>query len=397
MTRRLRHLPLIVAWGLLLTGCGVLFLAGERWDYRSYYQGALRLAEGQPLYQGFTGTTYVYPPLLAQVLAPFARVLGWDGLAVVWLIGGAALLIGATALLGRYASTPARRRMVWIMPLLFTPVVQGFWVGQVSFLMLAGLVGVWAAVRADRRSLAGALLALLAWIKVYPALLVIYFVWRRDWRLIRAVIVAGLLLGLFQVVVSGPDLMIEYFTDLLPGLSSQGQIEGLFKNCSILGFSQRLFTANASILPLVDAPALAGPTRLVLSLLVAGATVWAVTRRPATVEDPARFDLEYALMVVTTLLLGATLWVSGMAPLLLAYGLLLERATTARWRRLAWLSFGVTSAYFPLLLAFQVGNRLPALLLSIGFYGVLGLWVLLVAVLGRGATRSAAAPRADTG
>jgi hypothetical protein len=31
--------------------------------------------------------------------------------------------------------------MIWVMPLLFTPVVQGFWVGQVSFLMLAGLVG----------------------------------------------------------------------------------------------------------------------------------------------------------------------------------------------------------------------------------------------------------------
>ena len=81
----------------------LLVVATSRWgtpsDELAYWQAAQRLAAGEPLYDPtatlVTPYTYLYPPPLAQVLAPLTLVLSdaafvilWTGLLLACLPGG---------------------------------------------------------------------------------------------------------------------------------------------------------------------------------------------------------------------------------------------------------------------------------------------------------------------
>jgi hypothetical protein len=94
-----------------------------------------------------------------------------------------------------------------------------------------------------------------------------------------------------------------------------------------------------------------------------------------------RFDLEYSLMVMAILLFGGTLWISGLPPLLLLYVLLLRNVDFFRlptWvKAMSGVSFLLITAYQPLMLIL-LEDSLDVVTLSLGFFGVLMLWFLLV-------------------
>lgn len=381
----LRRIILIVLWGLFLMA--VTFVAFQtetgRWDFITYHYNAERITAGEPLYGGYDQSRfdYIYPPLLAQVIAPFTPTFSLNVISMVWHVLSIAMLLLSVVLVNRTVSRPKQRFVFWLMPLLFIPDVQSFWVGQISMVLLGCFTIAWYAYRTDRPYLAGIVLALATWLKVYPVFLIIYFMWKRDWKIVGSAFVAGLLLGVLQILLSDLDTLMTYFTTVLPGLANNGQIIGLFKNSSILGFTFKLFTDTPDIIPLVDSPTLARVTRWILTILVVGGSALLITRHPKQkIEHDKfrRFDLEYGLVLLVSLLFGATLWVSGMSPLLLSYWLILKQPLQSRRRLLVWLSFALTSLYFIFLLAFQPGNKLPALILSMGFYGVFVLWILYV-------------------
>lgn len=375
---------LIILWIAFIAFITFLAMAtGQgRWDFITYHHNAERLVQGEALYQGYTARyDYIYPPLLAQVIAPLTRFLSLDVISLGWHILSIILLILSIWLVNHYVKNPNQRLVFWLMPILFIPNMQSFWVGQISVVMLACLVGAWVAYKEDRPVIAGILLALITWLKIYPVFVLVYFLWKREWKLIFSAFITGILLGVLQIAISGLPTLMQYFTEILPRLATNGQNIGLFKNSSLLGFAHKLFTETSAIIPLVDSPTLASITRWFLVILVIGGSVWLITRPQKHQESPkhsARFDLEYALVVLVSLLFASTLWLSGMTPLMLCYQILLIQPLTRGYRNLTRLSFFLVAIYFPFLLAYQPNNKLPALVLSIGFYGVFLLWILMV-------------------
>lgn len=352
-----------------------------------YYQGAISLTEGQSLYAGTTGWIYLYPPLTAQVLIPVVYLADYDVAAFLWLIVNIVALAGVVKVLSAYVPKPMRRWM-WVLPLVFVPIGQAIYIGQVTVIMLALLTWTWVAVQRGNRGLAGALLALACWIKVFPALLVVYFLWKRDWRVIRGVIIAGFGLAGLQILISGPELFFEFFGVLFQ-LTTGGQPEATYENNSIFAFASRLFQENIRVYPLVVNETLYTLTRVGLLLIVFGAAGIAIWRSGAktTVETPSwRFDIEYALVLLTILLFGSTLWISGMPPLLLIFVLIWRHQAMFRNQRLIrWMlgfSFAAICLYIPMMAVFMAdGQRMHALPLSLGFFGVMALWALLVMLL----------------
>jgi hypothetical protein len=140
--------------------------------------------------------------------------------------------------------------------------------GQTGGLVALMVVGSFAARR--RPWLAGTLLALAAMIKVYPAVLWLFFLlWHR--RVARHTIVAGIILLAFSVAISGPTMHAEWIDTLLGGEPYPTMAE---HNNSLVGFWLRLLTVNPYVQPLANAPWLAYTLLGVSSLAVIGGCIW---------------------------------------------------------------------------------------------------------------------------
>jgi hypothetical protein len=355
--------------------------------FRVYYEAGENLLNGQTIYNGIEGWIYLYPPLLAQMLMPVAAWGDLELAKTLWLGVNIGLLVATLHMLTRYIPSQYHK-LLWVSPVFFVPVWQALYIGQVTVIMLVLLAGVWVAVRENKPFLAGSLLALAAWIKVFPALLVVYFLWKRDWKVIRGVIIAGVALALLQVLISGVTPMIEFFSVLF-NLFVSGQPAATYENLSIFGFTSRLFQPNVHVIPLFMSETLFSVTRILLTVGLFTIAAYAIFRSEL-VEDPAerdwRFDVEYALVLLTILMVGSTLWISGLPPLLLVSVLILRNTPHYRWMtapRGIWLIAAILLvAYQPLLVMLTLtGRPVGALTLSLGFFGILTLWGLMVGLL----------------
>lgn len=201
----------------------------------------------------------------------------------------------------------------------FNAYYLAFDTGQVATSLMSVLAGVWIARKTGHGFIAGCLLALACWIKVYPAFIVIFFLWRRDWPVVKGVAVAGMALGLLQLILAPQDL-IHYFTTVLPQLNAEGQPMLNQGGASTLGFAELV------------APSVAQPMRWLLSLAcVAGSLL--VTRRFSI----RTLSLDYAIMLITAAVIGATYLLSGWVNLFLLAAIVLTCDRSAR----AWVVIGV--------------------------------------------------------
>lgn len=208
---RSRRLALFVAIALLVAlGANTVFRAAygvhDHSDYTVYTAAGRAVLEGSNIYEAHNarGWNYVYLPLFAIVMAPFARLpvaLGSAAWYVTCVIAIASALVMSMRI--ACAQFPALRTSGargWMVPLaLVSPwLVSGLTRGQASELMI------WLVIAAiywdlrDRQTWAGTALAAAALLKAFPAALVICFVARRRWRFVAA-FTAATLVGLLVV------------------------------------------------------------------------------------------------------------------------------------------------------------------------------------------------------
>lgn len=337
-------------------------------DFRVYYDGALLLRNGQPLYQGTVGMVYLYPPLLAQLLLPLVSFLSLEQVWVVWFGLNVLLLLGIVILLSR---ATRRSRWLWVMTPLFLPITEALGNGQVTVILLVLMAGAWLAVKQKRCFLAGALLALAAWLKVYPALLIVYFIWKRDWQVVRGALVGGIALGLLQIAISGPETMIE-MSRVLFTLTNSGQDHLIPFNASILGFTSQLFQSHPNVTALVVQPTLYLISRAALTLSIIGGWLYLTARR-----DRNDFDFDYTLTLLTALLISPTFYPPAMPPLLLVYFLLLHRRYSPAMIAFVTLACVLLSIYWPVMMGYYSTEApLSGLVMSFAFYTLLATWLV---------------------
>lgn len=387
-----RRLALIAYWGvvaLLWMGWITLaYLAGRygdwgRIDFSAYHTAARLLAVGVSPYAGPIGVTFIYPPLLGQLLIPLARLdplSAWQ----VWFVLNILALIGAITLFSRYTS-PRMARFLWLTPLFFQPILDALIIGQVTIFILVLLVGAWIARHEEQPFLAGALIALAAWLKIYPALLAVFFLWKRDWQVARGIAVVGGLLLLLQIAVSGVTVFSDSF-QIAFSLSSAGQPTEVWRNSSLFGFAARLFVPSPRVVGIADSPILYTVTRALLTVGCVMGLLALTRRRPAAPtadqRGASRFDLEYSLALLSAMLLSPTLWGASMPPLLFCFWLLWRERERVEAYLVAGCWVVLTTAVI-----FEMGYLssapLPALLLSFGFYALVVLWGIHVMFLAR--------------
>jgi hypothetical protein len=188
------------------------------------------------------------------------------------------------------------------------------------------IAGIWAAHRSQKPSLAGTLLGLATAVKLFPAVLFLYFILRRQWK--TALVGAGCFVGitLATAAVVGPETYSSYLRDVCPKIAEWRSVA---HNNSLPALWYKLFDPGAKseqIHPIVRYPAIAkigalGCCAAILSLLTI------VTIRGRSIASD---DLAFGLTVTAMLLVSPVTWGHYFVILLLPLALIWSRLPTSR-------------------------------------------------------------------
>ena len=230
-------LVVVIAFGVLVE-IRTAFLKRRMGDLGCYARGAWAVRTGADPYEvtDDTGWHYNYPPLFAILMAPLADpppgvhtpgMLPWAWTAGIWYVLNLVLLALAVHwLAGALEKTsafpwlrgqPVGGRAWWalrVFPVLvcLVPIGHTLMRGQANLVLFALLCGMAAGLLRGQSFRAGVCLAGMICIKVFPAYLALYPLWRRDARCLAGC-AAGLFVGLVAIplAVFGPELTIRHY------------------------------------------------------------------------------------------------------------------------------------------------------------------------------------------
>ena len=351
-----------------------------------------------------TGHWFPTPPFVLMCLVPLWKI-GPVAAAVVWAALKIAGVIGVLWLLLRSIGPPRSvvPTGVLAMALAFATraLVSDLQHANVNTFVFIWLGLTWWAWVHRRDRLAGLLLALAIVTKVTPALALVYFAYKRAWRLctfatIGLVIVVLIAPGLYIGFGKNIDLLGDWFNMLVRPFALEGWAELSLPNQSLWGTVLRQLDHAGWIavehMPLTQAlqvgqeemarPATAAGRLLrpALSLLVVAILAWSCRRRLTNRHD-VRGALEFALILLGMMLLSERTWKHHATTLPFVY--------LAVWFALTQLAWGrVLRGVFVALLAAQwfmlvasgegvFGERLADRMLDDGIF----CWGLVLAAL----------------
>ena len=190
-------------------------------DFNGYLIASRALCEGGNPYLADLTYPYLYPLFLAFVLIPLTLIPYWLA-NVTWFALGVAGLVVACLSLERIASREKRAAMERYLPaagliamlLMFQPLLCGFPQGQVNPIVLCCAAMFYHSYARNRPVRAGVWLGVAIAIKVLPAVLLVFLVVRRQYRVILWTLLFTALFCTLPVVIAGKNLLAYYQTYL---------------------------------------------------------------------------------------------------------------------------------------------------------------------------------------
>jgi hypothetical protein len=388
----------IPAWGWLNT------------DFPNYYIAGRLFRDGYPLdrlyewswiqrqkdHLGIDQALVGYVPLSlfsGLIVAPLTSL---SPLAAkrVWLVVNLLLLL-ATGLLLRRMTRLAPRRIALMVLLAVVPLRTNFQFGQQHVLVLL-LVTVAAWLYSTRRSAASGLtLAVAAAIKIYPALFLFYFLRKRDWRAVAALLFASVAIAAIGVELFGLEALRVYVVRVLPrSLPGESNDPYTVVFNSPTALLRRLFIAEPELNPhpLTHAPMVFIVLQPLIQALIFVPGLWLLAPRRA---DAQRENLDWAAFVALLLMFSSGSATYHFCVLILSAALGVDYALNRGWWRagvgLAGLFGAVCFPFYRFVPPSPSGWRI-----FLGFprlYALTAFWTLFVWVLWRASTVESAARR----
>jgi len=211
-------------------------------DLGFFQTGAREWVDG--VFQVGKGVIGVYTPFLLPLFSPIA-LLSFDTLVLVWIV----LNLAATALSLYFVKElwgrdwPLKTRLLLAAFFLASaPFRVTMRNGQISLIVLALLLGALVARRRNRSFLAGSLLGLSLCKYTLTIPFFLYFLWKREWKVVSTAVLLPLALtevfalrlglGLFQVIRQYSGLAAQILFSGLPNRTGTTEIRLLFLDLS---------------------------------------------------------------------------------------------------------------------------------------------------------------------
>lgn len=349
---------LVVAW-LLFAASSLISLWSLQTDFSVFYSAAVTLRDHSgSIYDtsAITATTlryhscplypnpgYLYPPLLAILLTPLTA-LSCSSALHVWVALLLGLWIGSAALVvlwlrRLWAPTPLATAIGLTFTLLCWPLASGVTqYAQVDTIVLFFLLLAPWLIASRHPGWGGAALAFVAMIKVFPVVLIGYYVLRGRWRVVWGAALCMVALLVFQIAVVGLPEMLAMRAILSNGSVFVPQAD----NFSLLHLPVWIaLTLGARSVPTANLPgavlvALATVVYVIVTLAAHPRFQASGTADTASApDDVAQSDLlGYAWSVCAMLLLTPLVWQHYLAwllaPLVFCGSFLLAKKTRSR-------------------------------------------------------------------
>ena len=395
------HILVICVWVIVLAGMFYLVAKPVRdpsLDFFVYYFGASAIREEKPLYspetyEGIYEETgimvagqYPYPPTLLLFIQPFLFVSPYVG-SLLWFSINVGLLLSGVALLFKGSNLQNHRMRValGLLPLFFIPILMALYLGSVNFLMLVLIVLAYQGFVGRRHYSSGLLLAVATWIKLWPLILIAYFGWKREWKVLLGAVIGLVLVGALTLALAGVDQTTSFFNDRLAELAT-GTFPGLdHHNQSISGIFAKMFDPSSEyVRPLIHNPTVAQQGSRIATWLLIVTTVL-LCSWPINLKDRKQFSTEFTLVIIATLLIaGWGTWEASLTLLLPAYFFIAEEIQQEQMT--SWKLIAVSIASIILInihrVLWTVGNpdkqSLPWFLLIFPFLGLILVWLVFV-------------------
>ncbi len=314
-------------------------------DFWILFRGAREWTRGGSMYDieavltNHFGHVFKVPPFYGMLFVPFVTM---DGLMV--LLGHRmmnTLLIVATALIWLrmwripFVSLSAAGLLIVFN---FRPLADTLAYGQIDLVLLFLLTLALWALRSGRDTAAGALVALGTLFKIYPILLLAFFVVKGHWRTLIGFVVGMAVCNSIAVVVIGWDEHLTYLTRVLPNI---GGTTSWVENQTISGFLARLTDSprNATIYRNEMVRSLGTFLSAVVSLAVC-----MLALRP-TLRDSTGYALQYSMFLLLMVLASPAAWMHYETLLVVPFGALVlhlrERSVSLPYATLLALSFAL--------------------------------------------------------
>ncbi len=308
-------------------------------DFSQYYVASRLVLDGKDSLIYDTGLSYqktakaygvqgvkyampnAYPPFVAFFMAPFS-LLPYNYARYLFFLISILCNLLAIPLLFSNRSKEQRRELILtglFATFVFYPLYRSLNMGQINSMLFLFCILALFFSRKDRPWPAGFFIALASVIKIFPLVLIPFFIFKRQYKIIGTTIVSILLLIGVSAIFLDINLYVTFFREILPAQASAG---GFYRSQGLLSFFLRLLTETQSAKSLGNYPATANFLYLASSIVVTGAALFTTRRKPDA--GTLRYDMEYGLYFVVILLILSKSWQHYAIFLLISYLYLFE-------------------------------------------------------------------------
>ncbi len=217
----------------------------------------------------------------------------------IWLLLQLALLFPTALGLRALAGQPLRRIALIIAACL--PLHRNLLYGQFYILLLALVVFACWALQRERPTLAGALVALAAAIKLFPVIFILYFLRKRQWRAAAAALITGATCAATSIAIFGWEVHRTYLLQVLPWtLRGDALPPYAVGSGSISTLLHRLFLYEPqwNPHPWLPSPTLFAVLQAILPTLILAPTILLCDEHD---RSPQRIALEWSALTIATL------------------------------------------------------------------------------------------------
>lgn len=301
---------------------------GWGYDLSFYWRAGQHILDGQSVYAPFQLTgpyppqgvdyEYLYPPFLAVAVAPLVALVADDHAANwLWMAIGAVILVLSVVFVARRERLARGFDLALLVGVMFAyaPVVSELIIGNVHLLILGLFAGAWLAVRqgtARGEIVAGACIGIAALIKVFPGLVILWFLLTRRYRAAAATLVTTAVLAVATLPVTGLQAWLDYPT-VLANLGPPTELTDVLAPTVWL----------SAVMPALVA-------RVLVTVVGIVVVIWAARQR----SEP----ISFAVTVAISVLIAPALFPHYLAILVLPLVLALRYAPPAAWVVLVWAS-----------------------------------------------------------